>query len=84
MVAVETVFDETDALVIAAKTVGFPPGHASAQMSWYGWRSRPQWRILLYSDEAQPLFRGLVVVDAASGDVREHLVEDNPEDWSEI
>ena len=76
--------DERDALVAAIGAVGFPVGHASAQMGWRGLLSRPTWRILLYSDEAQPLFRGLVVVDAASGDVREHLVEDNPEDWSKI
>lgn len=84
VVAVDTAIDETDALVIAARTVGFPLGHASAQMSWYGWRSRPLWRILVYSNEDQPLHRGLVVVDGVSGEVREHLVEDNPEDWSEL
>ncbi len=84
IVAVDTRVDETDALVIAARTVGFPPGHASAQMSWYGWRSRPLWRILVYSDEEQPLFRGLVVVDGVSGEVREQMVEDNPEDWSDL
>ena len=37
--AVETKYDETDALVVAAKTVGFAPGPASAQMTWRGWRS---------------------------------------------
>ncbi len=82
--AVDTKYDETDALVVAAKTVGFAPGPASAQMTWLGWRSRPTWRVLLYSAEAQPLHRALVVVDAVDGNVREHLVEDNPEDWSEL
>ena len=28
--------DETEALVIATRTVGFPVGHASAQLAWYG------------------------------------------------
>jgi hypothetical protein len=84
VVAVDTAVDETDALVIAAETIGFTPGHASAQMSWRGWRSRPLWRILVYSDEEQPVRRALVVVDGVTGEVREHVVEDNPEDWSEL
>lgn len=84
VVAVDTAIEETDALVVAAKTVGFPVGHSSAQMSWRGLRSRPAWRILLYSHESQPLFRGLVVIDGVSGDVIEQLVEDNPEDWSDL
>src|SRR4051812_9807142 len=43
--------DERDALVAASRTVGFPVGHASAQLGWRGLRSRPTWRILLYSAE---------------------------------
>src|ERR1039458_8901606 len=39
--------NETDALVAATRTVGFPVGHASAQLSWRGWLSRPTGRILL-------------------------------------
>ncbi len=79
-----TAFDETDALVVAARTVGFAPGHASAQMGWWGWRSRPVWRILLYSHEPEPEQRALVLVDGVTGEVREYLVEDNPEDWSDL
>ena len=41
--------DEGDALVAATRKVGFPVGHASAQLGWRGLRSRPTWRILLYS-----------------------------------
>lgn len=74
--------DETDALVEATRTVGFPVGHASAQMGWRGWLSRPTWRILLYSNEAQPTQRGLVLVDGKDGTVLDAIVEDNPEDWS--
>ena len=84
VVAVDTAVDETDALVTAAEIIGFTPGHASAQMSWRGWRSRPLWRILVYSHEEQPARRALVVVDGVTGEVREHVVEDNPEDWSEL
>ena len=72
---------ETDALVAAVRTVGFPVGHASAQLGWRGLRSRPTWRILLYSAEDPPLRRGYVVVDAVDGEVVGHFVEDNPEDW---
>jgi hypothetical protein len=75
---------ETDALVAAVRAVGFPVGHASAQLGWRGLRSRPTWRILLYSAEEPPLRRGYVVVDAVDGGVLGHFVEDNPEDWSAI
>jgi hypothetical protein len=75
---------ETDALVAATREVGFPVGHASAQLAWRGLLSRPTWRILLYSAENPPQKRGLVLVDGVQGDVIDHLVEDNPEnpeDW---
>ncbi len=74
--------DERDALVVAVKAVGFPVGHASAQMGWRGLLSRPTWRILLYSAEEPPEKRGLVLVDGVDGSVVEYFVEDNPEDWS--
>lgn len=73
---------ETDALVAAAAKVGFPVGHASAQLGWRGLLSRPTWRILLYSGEEPPQQRGLVLVDAVDGAVLSHFVEANPEDWS--
>jgi hypothetical protein len=76
--------DETDALVAATKAVGFPVGHASAQLGWRGLRSKPTWRILLFSAEEPPAKRGFVLVDAASGDVLDQIVEDNPEDWSQL
>ena len=72
---------DTDALVAAVREVGFPVGHASAQLGWRGLRSRPTWRILLYSAEDPPVQRGYVVVDAVDGSVIGHFVEDNPEDW---
>ena len=76
--------DEKQALVAATKQVGFPVGHASAQLTWRGLRSRPTWRILLYSIENPPRTRGLVQVDAIDGHTVEHFVEDNPEqDWTE-
>ena len=74
--------DERDALVIATRQVGFPVGHASAQMGWRGLLSRPTWRILVYSADDPPEKRGLVLVDGVDGEVVEWFVEDNPEDWS--
>ena len=47
----------------ATRQVGFPVGHASAQMGWRGLLSRPTWRILLYSADDPPEKRGLVLVD---------------------
>jgi hypothetical protein len=76
--------DERDALVAASRTVGFPVGHASAQLGWRGLRSRPTWRILLYSADEPPRTRGLVLVDGVDGEVLEHFTEANPEDWSEL
>ena len=76
--------DETDALLEAVRAVGFPVGHASAQMGWRGWFSRPTWRILVFSNEIRPLQRGLVLVDGVEPKVLDVIVEDNPEDWSDL
>ena len=76
--------EESEALAAAARAVGFPVGHASAQMAWKGWLSRPTWRILCYSAEDPPTRRGIVLVDGVSGEVVEFFAEDNPEDWSDL
>jgi len=76
-------FDEQHALQAATREVGFPVGHASAQLGWRGLRSRPTWRILLYSNEAVPERRGLVLVDGVDGEIVDRFVETNPEDWTE-
>ncbi len=75
---------ETDALVAAVRRVGFPIGHASAQLGWSGLRSRPVWRILLYSAEEPPHQRGVVLVDGVTAGVLFDFVEENPEDWSSL
>jgi len=76
--------DEKQALVAAQGAVGWAVGHASAQQVWRGLRSRPTWRVLVYSSENPPRQRGLVLVDAVDGRVVEHLTEVNPEDdWAE-
>jgi hypothetical protein len=74
---------ETEALGSAAKAIGFPVGHASAQLGFRGLLSRPTWRILLYSADDPPTKRGLVLVDGVDAQVLGHMIEDNPEDWSE-
>jgi hypothetical protein len=73
--------DERDALVAATREVGFAVGHASAQLGWRGLRSRPTWRILLYSAEDPPKTRGLVLVDGVDGEIVAHFTEPNPEEW---
>jgi hypothetical protein len=74
--------DQTDALAVASRAVGFPIGHASAQLAWRGWLSRPTWRVLLYSADTPPSMRGLVELDAVDGEVLGDYTESNPEDWS--
>jgi hypothetical protein len=76
--------DEVDALARAGVSVGFPIGHASASLAWRGLRSRPVWRILLYSAEDPPLQRGIVVVDGVDGEILLTFSEDNPEDWTQF
>ena len=73
--------DEVGALLEATRVSGFPTGHASAQMAWRGLRSRPVWRILLYSNESPPEKRGLILVDAVDGSIVESHLEANPENW---
>jgi hypothetical protein len=75
--------DQTDALATASRAVGFPVGHASAQLAWRGLRSRPSWRILVYSADDPPSRRGLVEVDGVDATVIGEYSEPNPEDWSE-
>ena len=74
--------DQTDALTIASRTVGFPVGHSSGQLGFRGLRSRPSWRILLYSADEPPSMRGLVELDGVDGTVLGEYTELNPEDWS--
>lgn len=74
--------DQTEALAVASRAVGFPVGHASAQLAWRGLRSRPAWRILVYSADEPPSVRGLVELDAVDGHVLGEYTEHNPEDWT--
>jgi hypothetical protein len=64
--------NEKEAMSVAAASVDFPVGHASAAVRFSGWRSRPRWAVVVYSASDPPDKRALVVIDAVSG----VLVED--------
>ncbi|MBT8164017.1 MAG: hypothetical protein HKO63_07360 [Acidimicrobiia bacterium] len=72
---------DTEALSIANQQSEFPVGHASAAIGFEGWRARPVWNILVFSADDPPSQRGLVRIDAVSGDVKDVLVEANPEEF---
>jgi hypothetical protein len=66
---------EDRALETANRATEFPVGHASAAMSFEGWRARPVWNVLVFSADDPPTKRGLVRVDALSGEVVETYTE---------
>ena len=72
---------DTEALSIANQQSEFPVGHASAAVGFEGWRARPIWNILIFSADDPPSRRGLVRIDAVSGEVKDVLVEENPEEF---
>jgi len=70
---------EGRALEIANRSVAFAVGHASAAVGFVGWRARPVWNVLVFSADDPPSRRGLVRVDAITGDVVGSYVESLPE-----
>lgn len=62
---------QEQALSVAAGAIDFPVGHASAAVGFRGWRSRPQWSVIIYSAAEPPDRRALVVVDGVTGEVVE-------------
>lgn len=73
------VVDQEAALARAATEVGFPVGHASAAVTFVGWRARPRWHVVLYSADEPPSQRALVQIDAVDGArIDEVYVEDVP------
>ena len=65
------------ALATAAIDAPFPIGHASAALTFHGWRSRPRWHVVVYDPGEPPSQRALIVVDAVTGDrVGQPYVED--------
>jgi len=68
-----------EALATANREAEFPVGHASAAVGFDGWRARPVWNVLIFSADDPPSQRGLVRVDAVSGEVAGSYTESNPE-----
>jgi len=60
---------DIDALTLAASQAPFAVGHASAQLSFYGWSSKPTWRVVVFSSDDPPSERGLVEINAVSKEV---------------
>ena len=77
--------DERDALVAAGRQVDFAVGHKRPPSSAGGGfaAARPG-ASSVNSSEEPPANRGLVLVDGCEGRCRQHFVEDNPEDWSDL
>ena len=70
---------EKEALSIANRNTDFAVGHASAALGFVGWRSRPVWNVLVFSADEPPTERGLVRINAVSGEVEDVYVEVNLE-----
>ena len=75
---------DADALEIANQSTGFAVGHASAAMNFEGWRAKPVWNVLVFSADDPPTERGLVRVDALTGDVIDTYVEPVPDPAAEF
>lgn len=60
--------EQEEALERAGSSVDFPVGHASAAVTFRGWRARPMWHVILYSADDPPSLRALVQLDAITGE----------------
>jgi hypothetical protein len=60
--------EQEEALERAAKQVPFAVGHASAAVTFHGWRARPRWHVIVYSADDPPSSRGLVEFDGVTGE----------------
>lgn len=60
--------DDKAALTQAASQAPFSVGHASAQLSFTGWLSKPTWRVVVFSSDEPPTQRGLVEINAVTAD----------------
>jgi hypothetical protein len=69
--------DPEEALAKAAVDAPFPIGHASAALTFHGWRSRPRWHVVVDDSGEPPVERALIVLDAVTGErVGDPYVED--------
>lgn len=60
--------EQEEALSRAAPAVDFAVGHASAAVTFHGWRARPRWSVIVYSATEPPDKRALVTIDAVTGE----------------
>lgn len=67
---------DPQALESANRAVDYPVGHASAAVGFDTWRARPVWNVLVFDADEPPSRRGLVRVDATSGEVLETYTEE--------
>jgi len=58
---------EEEAMALASANTGYVVGHASAAVTFHGWRARPRWSVITYSADEPPSQRALVIVDAVTG-----------------
>ena len=71
--------DQEAALDRSSKVIPFAIGHASAAVTFHGWRSRPRWHVVAYSADDPPTQRALVEFDAVDGQqIGEPYVEPVP------
>ena len=66
---------DPQALEAANRATDFAVGHASAVVGFDGWRAVPIWNVLVFSADDPPSQRGLVRVDARTGEVIETYTE---------
>ncbi|MFN8015218.1 MAG: hypothetical protein U0R17_01255 [Acidimicrobiia bacterium] len=67
---------DLDALTLAAKNAPYSVGHASAQLSFMGWLSKPLWRVVVFSSDEPPTHKGLVEINAVTGEIASTYFED--------
>lgn len=60
---------DLDALTLAASQAPFSVGHASAQLCFTGWASKPTWRVVVFSSDEPPTQRGLVEISAVTKEI---------------
>ena len=61
--------NDLKALTTAASQAPFSVGHASAQLCFTGWASKPRWRVVVFSTDEPPSQRGMVEIDAVSKEI---------------
>lgn len=61
--------NDLEALTMAAEKAPFAVGHASAQLGFLGWLSKPIWRVVVFSSDEPPTQRGLVEINAVTKEI---------------